>query len=181
MGEPHPAARKVVVEFKPERLKDMKGEQLGKLLKLAGARYNPETKVVKMSCESFETQAQNKRYLADTINKLIASARDLESDSFADVPLDTRHHKAKIRPKFPREWIMTAERKKELEEKRRMKMLEEAERVEQDRIVNGIRMIEAATGRDVKKEEAAMGAVARQALPRGKMGKKEMGQKRAQI
>lgn len=178
MGEPHPAARKVVVQFRPEKLKDVNGEQLSKLLKLAGARYNPSTKTIKMSCESFETQAQNKRYLVDTINKLISTARDLENDSFADVPLDTRHHKVKTRPKFPKAWILTRERKKELEGKRRVKMLEEAERVEQDKIVNGIKAIEAATGRDVKTAEASIGAVAKQALPRGKMGKKEMGQKR---
>lgn len=180
MGESHPASRKVVVEFQPSRLKDLNPEQHSKLLKLAGARYNPSTKTIKMSCESFETQAQNKRYLADTIAKIIAEAQDLETDSFADVPLDTRHHKPRVRPKFPKAWIMTPERKKELEEKRRVKMLEEGQRVEQNKVVSGIAAIEAVKKIDVKEADEPIMAVARQALPKGKMGKKEMGQQRAQ-
>jgi small subunit ribosomal protein S35 len=34
---------------------------------------------------------------------------------FEDIPLDTRHHVFKVKPKFPREWRMTEERKKELQ------------------------------------------------------------------
>lgn len=180
MGEPHPAARKVVVEFQPSRIPDLNTEQVSKLQKLAGARYNPSTQTVKMSCESFETQAQNKRYLADTISKLIAEAQDLETDSFADVPLDTRHHKPRARPQFPKAWILTPERKKELEEKRRAKMLEEGEKVEQDKVISGIQAIEMAKQVDVKKIEEPVMASARAPVPKGKMGKKEMGQRRGQ-
>lgn len=74
MGEYHPAEKKVVVEFSPADFGLTDLQQL-KLKKLAGARYNPEKEVIKMSCESFEHQAQNKRHLAETVEKLIAEAR----------------------------------------------------------------------------------------------------------
>lgn len=75
MGEYHPADRKVVVEFCPKDLGDLTEAQQLKLMKLAGARYNPEKEIIKMSCEKFEHQAQNKRYLGDLVGKLIAAAK----------------------------------------------------------------------------------------------------------
>lgn len=74
MGEYHPAEKKVVVEFSPADFGLTDLQQL-KLKKLAGTRYNPEKDVIKMSCESFEHQAQNKRYLAETVEQLVAEAR----------------------------------------------------------------------------------------------------------
>lgn len=74
MGEFHPAERKVVVEFCPADL-GLTEVQQSKLKKLLGPRYNPETEVVRMSCEQFEHQAQNKRYLGDMVEKLIAEAK----------------------------------------------------------------------------------------------------------
>ena len=180
MGESHPASRKVVVTFQPSSLPDLNEQQLSKLLKLAGARYNPSTQTVKISCESFETQAQNKRYLADTISTLITAAQDLQTDSFEDVPLDTRHHKPRTRHRFPEAWKMTPERRKELAEKRRVALLEEGKKIEEDRLVNGLAAIEQARKIDVKAVEAPVMAKAKQAMPVGKMGKREMGQKRAQ-
>ncbi len=75
MGEIHPADRKVVVEFCPKDLKDLTEAQQLKLMKLAGPRYNPGKDIVRMSCERFEHQAQNKRYLGDLINKMITMAK----------------------------------------------------------------------------------------------------------
>ncbi|KAM0722757.1 hypothetical protein Q7P37_002199 [Cladosporium fusiforme] len=134
MGEQHPAAKKVVVEFAPADLPNLNEKQKLKLIKLVGARWNPHKEVVRMSCESFETQAQNKRFLGETIGKLLAEARDSKSDSFADVPLDLRHvenkrmqrkQKALLRARlanpytgFPVEWRMTEERRAQLEAKR---------------------------------------------------------------
>lgn len=112
MGEFHPAEKKVVVEFCPADL-DLTPVQQDKLKKLAGARYNPEKEIVRISCEQFEHQAQNKRYLGDLVNKLVAEARD-PADTFEDVPLDTRHHTFTKKPKFPRAWRMTEARKEEL-------------------------------------------------------------------
>lgn len=74
MGESHPAEKKVVLEVSPKDLQ-LTEQQCDKLVKLAGSRFNPETQLIKMSCESFETQAKNKRYLGDTLNKLVTEAK----------------------------------------------------------------------------------------------------------
>lgn len=74
MGEFHPAEKKVVVEFSPADF-GLSHIQQEKLKKLAGSRYNPEKETIKMSCESFEHQAQNKRYLAELVEKLIVDAK----------------------------------------------------------------------------------------------------------
>ncbi|KAK5661655.1 hypothetical protein OQA88_9755 [Cercophora sp. LCS_1] len=115
MGESHPADKKVVVEFSPRDLKDLTEAQQQKLMKLAGPRYNPEKEIIKISCERFEHQAQNKRFLGDMVDKMIAAAKD-PTDTFEDVPLDTRHVvNKKVRPRFPKEWRLTEERKAELQ------------------------------------------------------------------
>lgn len=131
MGEEHPAARKVVVEFSVHDLPGLTDEQRLTLRKLAGPRWDPHTEIVRMGCESFETQAQNKRFLADTIAKLIQEAKDGE-DKFRDVPLDTRHARERekrrarrgLKRQFPVEWRMTPERKAELERRRGGKAVE---------------------------------------------------------
>jgi small subunit ribosomal protein S35 len=74
MGEEHPAEKKVVVEFCPADMPLTDAQQL-KLKKLAGVRYNPETGIIKMSSEMFETQAQNKRYLGDLVDTLVKEAK----------------------------------------------------------------------------------------------------------
>jgi len=74
MGEKHPSESKVVMEF---TTKDLGLEPVSrrKLIKLAGARYNPEQDLVHISSEMFQTQAQNKRYLSDLLDKLLAEAK----------------------------------------------------------------------------------------------------------
>jgi small subunit ribosomal protein S35 len=129
-GEEHPAASKVVVEWSPEDITKLTQVQKNKLIKLAGVRYNPETKVIKMSCESFETQAQNKRYLGDLVEVLIKEAQDAK-DTFEDIPFDFRHHKPKVYHTFPEEWKQTLERKADLEAKRQA-------RLEQERVVDAL-------------------------------------------
>jgi small subunit ribosomal protein S35 len=131
MGEIHPAAKKVVVEFSPADLKDLTDVQRLKLKKLAGARYNPEKDIIKMSCERFEHQAQNKRYLGDLVKDMITAAKD-PTDTFEDIPLDLRHHKFKVKPKFPKEWFLTPERKKEIEAER-----QRSYQLDQDKKANG--------------------------------------------
>lgn len=74
MGEHHPAEKKVVVEFSPVDL-DLTPVQADKLRKLAGPRWNPEKDIIKMSSEKFEHQAQNKRYLSDLVDTLVATAK----------------------------------------------------------------------------------------------------------
>lgn len=103
MGDEHPASKKVVVEFKPADLPGLNEQQQIKLIKLAGTRYNPEKHTIKMSSESFETPAQNKRYLGGLVQKLVREAKDAK-DMFEDVPVDLRHYKQKPVHRFPEEW-----------------------------------------------------------------------------
>jgi len=75
MGESHPAEKKVVLEFCPRDMPDLTEIQMDKLRKLVGPRWNPETDIVKMSCESHPTQVQNKRHLGDLVDNLLREAR----------------------------------------------------------------------------------------------------------
>ena len=128
MGEQHPAEPKVVLEVSTNDLtpRYLTAAQRRTFVKLAGPRYNPQTGIVKMSCEKFGTRAQNKRYLGDQINLLIKEAK--EGDSFADIPLDLRHHKPKTSTHFPSEWKMTESRKKALDARREARGLRDQKR-----------------------------------------------------
>jgi small subunit ribosomal protein S35 len=141
MGETHPAEKKIVVEFCTRDLPGLTYKERIKLIKLVGPRYNPETDVVKMSCEMFETQAQNKRYLGDLVDSLMAEAKD-KSDMFQDVPLDFRHHKFRRKITFPETWKLTPEKKKELDMEREQKSLSERERELRGQVVDGGEAIE---------------------------------------
>ena len=168
MGEHHPAEKKVVLKFVPKDLQKLAGltdQQIIKLIKLCGSRYDPETQIVKTSCESFETQAQNKRYLGDLVDKLIAEAKDTH-DMFEDVPLDVRHHKKKPWFEFPEEWLMTPKRKLELEENRSATLQAEEQRQLQGRIVDGLDTIAKALGGSRNESQPVM--VGAQ-LPRGRL------------
>lgn len=140
MGESHPAEGKVVVQFSPSDLK-LTPVQTDKLKKLAGPRYNPEKDVVKMSCESYEHQAQNKLYLTGLVDDLIAAAKD-PADTFEDVPLDLRHHRVRQKPRFPKEWRMTDKRRAELAEQRRAAQIEDMKRAEGGLLVDGAKAID---------------------------------------
>ncbi|KAH8701922.1 mitochondrial ribosomal subunit protein-domain-containing protein [Talaromyces proteolyticus] len=128
LGEQHPAEHKVVVELSSKDLvpKHLSEAQRQTFLKLVGTRYNPDTDIVHMSCEKFSARAQNKRYLGDTIKSLIKEAK--EGDSFADVPLDLRHHKPKTRITFPESWKMTEARQQQLAADRQSRLGAERER-----------------------------------------------------
>lgn len=138
MGEQHPAEPKVVVELASRDLtpKYLTEAQRQTFLKLVGPRYNPQTDIVKMSAEQFSSRAQNKRYLADVVNTLIQEAK--KGDSFADIPLDLRHHKPKFRPQFPESWNMTKERRQQLAARRKERLAAESSR---EAIVNGNQIV----------------------------------------
>jgi small subunit ribosomal protein S35 len=179
MGEQHPAQRKVVVEFDPSDL-SLDPTHTQNLIKLAGVRYNPTSKIVKMSCEDHETQAQNKRHLGDTIKALIAKAKAPESQWLKDVPVDFRHAKPKKRFQFPDEWLLTEERKKELEARREARQIAEQTKKESPAgLIDGIKEIEEARNIDLSKVEAPLMAEAKMPMAKGKQGKKEMRQGRA--
>ncbi|KAI0206739.1 mitochondrial ribosomal subunit protein-domain-containing protein [Astrocystis sublimbata] len=140
MGEFHPAEKKVVVEFSPRDL-PLNEAQQQKLRKLLGPRWNPETDIAKMSCEQFEHPAQNKRYLGDVVNKLVENAKD-PTDMFEDVAIDTRHHTFKIKPKFPKEWRMTEERRQFLEDTRQKSLLLDQAKEDNGTLIDGTRRID---------------------------------------
>ncbi|KAF2840155.1 hypothetical protein M501DRAFT_931917 [Patellaria atrata CBS 101060] len=146
MGEQHPAEPKVVVEFCPSDLPSLSPQQTRKFIKLCGPRYNPGTEIVKMSCESFTTAAENKRYLSDMVDALIAEAQD-PKDTFEDVPFDFRHHKEKKKPEFPKEWLLTETRKKILEAKRAGQELEDQRKVDDGKLIDGGVLVEEALKR----------------------------------
>ncbi|KAL5343765.1 mitochondrial ribosomal subunit protein-domain-containing protein [Aspergillus crustosus] len=128
LGESHPAETKVVVELSTRDLvpKYLSEEQRQTFLKLVGTRFNPDTDIVRMSCEKFNTRAQNKRYLGDLIESLVKESK--EGDSFSDIPLDLRYHKSKTKARFPESWVLTEQRKKQLEADRAAGARAEAER-----------------------------------------------------
>ncbi|QPC77378.1 hypothetical protein HYE68_008130 [Fusarium pseudograminearum] len=140
MGESHPAEKKVVVQFAPDDLK-LTPVQTDKLKKLAGSRYNPETEIIKMSSDSFEHQAQNKRYLSNLIDDLVTAAKD-PKDTFEDIPLDTRHHVVKPKPQFPKEWRMTPERRQQLDEHRSRLAIEDVKMAENGQLIDGVQAID---------------------------------------
>jgi len=133
MGESHPAQRKVVLEFTTKEIAASAGlseQQRIKLIKLIGVRYNPDKDLVKISCEQFENQAQNKRYLGDLAQKLVTQAKDT-TDMFEDIPLDFRHHKPKVVHQFPESWKLGEEQavKRLAEGREGIQLLEEGQRV----------------------------------------------------
>jgi len=174
LGEQHPASRKVVVEFEPHNL-NLSKQEMNKLIKLAGPRFSPETGLVKMSCESFETQAQNKRYLGDTIQNLIVEAKDT-TDTFQDVPFDFRHVKQKKKFRYPVEWHLNPERQSLLESIRAQSQIEDHQRRDQGKLVSGLQAIEEGRKLDLQQEKPLM-IEANARLAVGKQGQKQMGQK----
>lgn len=60
---------------------------------------------------------------------------------FEDIPLDTRHHKPKVVHRFPKEWILTEERKAELAAiRKRAYQLDKAKR-ESRTLIDGARAV----------------------------------------
>jgi len=164
----------VVVEFEPHNL-NLSKQEMNKLIKLAGPRFSPETGLVKMSCESFETQAQNKRYLGDTIQNLIVEAKDT-TDTFQDVPFDFRHVKQKKKFRYPVEWHLNPERQSLLESIRAQSQIEDHQRRDQGKLVSGLQAIEEGRKLDLQQEKPLM-IEANARLAVGKQGQKQMGQK----
>ncbi len=173
MGESHPGSKKIVVEFCTRDLRALTEQQRIKLIKLVGSRYNPETDIVKMSSEMFETPAQNKRYLGDLVDTLIEEAKD-ETDTFEDVPLDFRHHKFKPKVEFPEGWKLTREKKMRLEEDRRLRMEREREREMQGKLVEGVWVVEEAMKRLPVRDESRVLLQAQQGRVFGKGGKQRI-------
>lgn len=119
-----------------------------KLIKLSGPRYDPQSDTVKMSCEMFDAAAQNKRYLGDLVDALLAEARGRRNnddegatDTFDDVPVDFRHVRWKTRLAFPDAWKMTPARRARLDDAWRASEQAEAKRIAEGRLVDGVAVI----------------------------------------
>ena len=141
MGESHPAARKVVATFCSKDLMTQESASLTeeerlKLIKIAGVRYNPSSDEIKISCEKFESAAQNKRYVGDLIQTLIAEAKDT-TDTFKDIPLDFRHHRPVQKPAFPEGWRLSRERSAQLVANRKDREAKQLEREQRYLLVDG--------------------------------------------
>ncbi|MCJ1250421.1 37S ribosomal protein S24, mitochondrial [Trapelia coarctata] len=148
LGETHPAANKIVLEFTTADLPLKPSERLI-LIKLLGVRYDPQKDLAKLSCEMFETAAQNKRYLGDLVDTLMSEARERDAngageggDRFSDVPCDFRHVRWKNKPTFPEEWKLSKERRAELESRRKAAEQAEQKRIELGEMVDGAQLIE---------------------------------------
>ncbi|KAH8596475.1 mitochondrial ribosomal subunit protein-domain-containing protein [Bisporella sp. PMI_857] len=175
MGETHPAEKKVVVEFCIDDMPDLTKTQKSKFKKLAGVRYDPITDIVKMSCEMYESQAQNKRYLGDQVDQLLKEAKD-PTDTFEDIPLDLRHHKFKPKAKWPKHWSLFADRRAELEQYRLETTQKDEQRMIEGTLVDGKAVIEQAYSRR-KAQKLLEDAVPQMTMARGARAK-QVGVKR---
>lgn len=64
------------------------------------------------------------------------------TDTFEDVPLDTRHHHFKPKPTFPKEWAVTEQRREELIKYRQAMTLKDQQREITGQLIDGIKQIE---------------------------------------
>ncbi|GAA5996332.1 mitochondrial 37S ribosomal protein mS35 RSM24 [Rhodotorula paludigena] len=130
-GEPHPASRKVTLSVPVSALPLRTPQQTHKLKLLAGARWTPplpgagtrqqgkkDEGTLKIACELFPSERMNEKWCSDTLDKLLAAARDAK-DTFADIPLDPRPARARLAKSrklkrnislrdFPQEWLPAA-------------------------------------------------------------------------
>lgn len=56
---------------------------------------------------------------------------------FEDIPLDTRHHTPKVKPKFPREWRMSEERRKFINDTREKSLLLDQTKEQAGALIDG--------------------------------------------
>ncbi|KDR84889.1 hypothetical protein GALMADRAFT_107335 [Galerina marginata CBS 339.88] len=135
-GERHPAALKRVIVAPVDELPLKGKDAIHKFILLAGPRWSPVPPAdagasglaewgngyIKISCEDFPKSSMNLKWASDTLDKLIEEANN-GKDTFADVPIDTRHIMSKIRKAkkgdhrgnqvfkrpsirdFPKEWL----------------------------------------------------------------------------
>ncbi|KAF4636342.1 hypothetical protein G7Y89_g1733 [Cudoniella acicularis] len=91
------------------------------------------------------------------------------TDTFEDVPLDTRHHHFKPKLRFPKEWLMTDERRDELNRYRQYAEVFDQKRVATGQLVDGVKQIqEAYAARKAITEELPELVMAKGAKPKGK-------------
>lgn len=88
------------------------------------------------------------------------------TDTFADIPLDLRHHPIKQKPKFPTEWRLTEARRKELDELRAQSVARDVKRGDEGKLVDGSVMLKQMLQEPAPEPEAAGGrGPAREKVP----------------
>ncbi len=80
---------------------------------------------------------------------------------YEDIPLDTRHHVVETKPKFPKEWRMTEERRKELEGIRRQSLLLDESKRAENKLIDGVQTIEKALEESNMQDKVAQLATVR--------------------
>ncbi|QRV94700.1 Mitochondrial ribosomal subunit protein [Ceratobasidium sp. AG-Ba] len=106
-GEPHAAEHKAVIVAPVSKLGLGTPEAVHKFKLLAGVRWSPTAPkdagfsteeiaaesdgFIKISSEQFPEVRMNVKWCSDVVDELIRKAKDTSSDSFKDIPLDTRH------------------------------------------------------------------------------------------
>lgn len=90
------------------------------------------------------------------------------TDTFADVPLDLRHHTFKVKPKFPKEWRLSEKRVAELAQQRRQAALADKIKQEEGTLVDGVQMIQKALATRRAKVEVPELVGAQRKAPAGK-------------
>ncbi|KAG8985615.1 hypothetical protein FRB94_004960 [Tulasnella sp. JGI-2019a] len=138
-GEEHPAEKKAVIVIPVSRLPLSSPAAVHKFKLVAGPRWSTECPkdagfsaeefktigqdgFVKISMEDLPEQPMNLKWCSDVLDRMISESNSVEAESFADIPLDTRHITArrkkqklgghrktqKSRPTlrdFPQEWL----------------------------------------------------------------------------
>jgi len=128
-GEQHPVLAKRVVVSAISQLPLQTPEAIHKFKLMAGPRWCEEPPrdsgigqkeheevgkhgYIKVSCEDFPDAQMNLKWISDVINNLIQESNE-SSETFKDIPLDTRHLRAKLKKNpsyatfkdFPKEWL----------------------------------------------------------------------------
>ena len=85
--------------------------ELRKFKILSAQRFDHFKDELRITSSHYPEATQNARWLVETFNKLLKEAKDIAKDDFQDIPVDTRHTRAKMhiqgfRPRFefPEEW-----------------------------------------------------------------------------
>jgi small subunit ribosomal protein S35 len=86
---------------------------------------------------------------------------------FEDIPLDTRHHTFKQQYRFPKEWRLTEERKKELGARRKEALLLDEKKRAEGSLIDGMQAIQQALIQ-AQNAEVVPVAVSRGRLTRGR-------------
>lgn len=91
------------------------------------------------------------------------------TDTFEDIPLDTRHHHFKERLEFPKEWIMTQKRQEELAIYRQAITAKDQQKERIGQLVDGVRQITEGHVSNAKEAESTAPLMAMLGKKSGKM------------